>query len=153
MAKKKTARKQGNEYPNGRRASRKNQSLTSFAEDLGTFLGKAENKARGWLGERQSIAKQLTAVRDKADELLRELSGGAAKMAAAVNQARRGRPPGSRNVAKKTGRRKFTAAQRKQQAARMKAYWAKRKAAGGKKGAKKSRRTGKGADGQDVGKG
>src|SRR5688572_10711965 len=98
-------------------------NLESFAEDLGKVLGSAENKARDWLSQRKDIAKQLTAVRDKADELLRELTGGAARMAAAVNQARRGRPPGSKNVVKKTGRRKFTAAQRKEQAARMKAYW------------------------------
>ena len=109
---------------------RSGSPLETFAEDLGRVLGTAENKARSWLSQRKDIAKQLTAVRDKADELLRELSGGAARMAAAVNQARRGRPPGSKNVGKKTGRRKFTAAQRKEQAARMKAYWAKRKAAG-----------------------
>jgi hypothetical protein len=134
---------------------RSSSPLETFAEDLGKVVGTAENKARGWLDQRKSIAKQLTTVRDKADELLRELTGGAARMAAAVNQARRGRPPGSKSAPdkKKTGRRKFTAAQRKEQAARMKAYWAKRKAASGRKGAKKSRKTGKGTDGQDVGNG
>ena len=89
-------------------------TLETFAEDLGKLLGSAENKARGWLDQRKSIAKQLTSVRDKADELLRELTGGAAKMAAAVNQARRGRPPGSKNTkpaVKK--RRKMSAAARK----------------------------------------
>jgi hypothetical protein len=118
----------------------------SFAEDLGRLLGSAENKARGWLDQRKSIAKQLTSVRDKADELLRELTGGAAQMAAAVNRARRGRPPGSENTAKKAGRRKFTAAQRKEQGERMKAYWAKRKAKTAKKAGRKTKTTGGAVD-------
>ena len=131
--------------------ARKNSgsTLETFAEDLGRVLGTAENKARSWLSQRKDIAKQLTAVRDKADELLRELTAGTARMAAAVNQGRRGQLGGSKNTAKKTRGRKFTAAQRKEQAARMKAYWAKRKAAGGKKGKKTVRAVG----GDKVGNG
>lgn len=126
--------------------------LADFAEDLGRVLGSAENKARGWLDQRKSIAKQLTAVRDKADALLRELTGGAARMAAAVNEARTSGPPG-RLAGTKRGRRKFTAAQRKEQAARMKAYWAKRKASSGKKTAKKSRKASADSGGSSVGNG
>ncbi len=108
-------------------------AIGDFAEDLGRLLGTAENKARGWLDQRSSIASQLAQVRDKADELLRELTGGAANMASAVMKSPRGRPPASgKKTAKKRGR-SFTAAQRKEAADRMRAYWAKRKKAAGKK--------------------
>ena len=117
------------------------EALAGFAADLGRILGTAEHKARGWLDQRKSIAGQLAQVRDKADQLLRELTGGAANMAAAVAGSRRGRSPGSGKKAGKRKGRTFTEAQRKAQGRRMKAYWtAKRKAA--KKGSKKTVRTG-----------
>jgi ABC-type transporter Mla subunit MlaD len=109
----------------GRKAGGK---LGDFAETLGTLLGSAEHSARGWLDQRKQIASQLAQVRDKADQLLRELTGGAANMAVAVTR--------SRKTAKKTTSRKgrtFTAAQRKEQGERMRAYWAKRKAKSAKK--------------------
>ena len=109
-------------------------TLETFAEDLGRVLGTAETKARGWLQQRRDIAKQLTAVRDKADELLRELTGGAAKMAAAVNQARTSVQKG-----RKRGRRKpMSAAERKAVSERMQKYWAARRGNVAKKTAKKS---------------
>lgn len=117
------------------------KTLESFAEDLGTVLGKAESKARGWLQQRKDIAKQLTAVRDKADELLRELTGGAARMAAVVNEARTRSAKGSATApgtAKRGRKRPMSAAERKAVSARMKKYWAERKAAGGRKTAKKA---------------
>ena len=117
------------------------EALAGFAEDLGRILGTAENKARGWLDQRKSIAGQLAQVRDKADQLLRELTGGAANMAVAVTRSRRGRPPGSGKKAVKKRGRTFTAAQREEQGRRMKAFWAaKRKTA--KKRSKKTARTG-----------
>ena len=111
----------------GRQSGSKNrtQVLEDFAEDLGRFLGTAEHKARGWLDQRKSIASQLSQVRDKADQLLRELTGGAANMALTVTRSRRGRSIGSGKKAKRKGR-TFTAAQRKQQAERMRAYWGNR---------------------------
>ena len=121
----------------GRASGSKNQTqvLGDFAEDLGRFLGTAEHKARGWLDQRKSIASQLSQVRDKADQLLRELTGGAASMALTVTRSRRNRPLGSGKKAKRQGR-TFTAAQRKQQAERMRAYWAKRKGKTAKRGRK-----------------
>jgi hypothetical protein len=124
------------------------EALAGFAEDLGRILGTAENKARGWLDQRKSIASQLAQVRDKADQLLRELTGGAANMAVAVTRSR-GRPPGSGKKAKRKGR-TFTAAQRKEQAERMRAYWAKRK---GKSAKKKSLKKVVKGGGSEVGKG
>jgi hypothetical protein len=106
-------------------------ALGDFAEDLGKLLGTTERKASAWLGQRKAIAMELTKVRDKANELLRQLTGGAADMAVAVGVARgtrRGRPPGSKSVRKARRRRPFTAAQRKEVSARMKKYWAGRRA-------------------------
>jgi hypothetical protein len=125
-------------------------TLENFAEDLGKLLGTAETKARGWLDQRKNIAKQLTAVRDKADELLRELTGGAAKMAAAVNQARtsakKGRKRGRKNP--------MTAAERKAVSERMRKYWADRRGTKARKTAKKTAKK-KAADsgGSSVGNG
>jgi hypothetical protein len=116
-------------------------ALSDFAEDLGRLLGTAQSKARNWLDQRKAISQQLTRVRQTADSLLRQLAGGTADMDVAVGGARgtrRGRPPGSKNVKKRRGRRTFTAAQRREQAERMRAYWAKRKAAAGRGRRRKS---------------
>jgi hypothetical protein len=37
--------------------------------------GTARAKAEGWLGQRQSIAEQLTNIRDTAADLLQQLTG------------------------------------------------------------------------------
>ncbi len=131
MAKKRRKRRTGAEV-----------AIGDFAQEMGRILGTAENKARSWLDQRKSIATQLTQVRDKADSLLRELSGGAASLASAATGKRRGRPPGSgkKKTAKKRGR-TFTAAQRKEQAERMRAYWANKKKTG-KKSRKKAAKGG-----------
>ena len=105
------------------------KAFGNFAEQMGTILGTAEKQARSWLNQRSSIAGQLAQIRDKADSLLRELSGGAANAVSAVVGARRGRAPASvKKTAKRKGR-TFTAAQRKEQAERMRKFWANRKKA------------------------
>jgi ABC-type transporter Mla subunit MlaD len=114
-----------------KRVVRDGGKLGDFAETLGRLLGTAESKARGWMDQRKQIASQLAQVRDKADQLLRELTGGAAQMAVAVTRSRKS----PKKTAKRTGR-TFTAAQRKAQAAKMKAYWAKRKAQAARTGRK-----------------
>ena len=101
-------------------------------DGLNKALEDAKSKAQDWLGQRNSIATQLTNIRDTANELLQQLTGGGADMAVAVRRGRRGRPKGS-GTGKKRGRRTFTAAQREEQRKRMKKYWAARKAAGGAK--------------------
>ena len=92
--------------PGLRAGARQADTFGDFAEDLGRLLGSAESKARGWLDQRKAIADKLAQVRDSADQLLRQLTGGAASMAAAVagGRGRRGRPPGSRNKAAGAGR-------------------------------------------------
>lgn len=79
-----------------KKTSRKTGSLSShdtrminFAEDLGRILGTTQAKATAWLNERQDIAKQLAQVRDTAERLLAELTGGGAKLAATVRRARK----------------------------------------------------------------
>ena len=79
----------------------------------------------------------LIAERDRIDQAISLLQGGAAQEA----PRRRGRPPGSKNVAKagdgsaakpakkKRGRREMTAAEKEKVSNRMKAYWAARRKA------------------------
>jgi ElaB/YqjD/DUF883 family membrane-anchored ribosome-binding protein len=73
--------------------------LEGFAEDLGTLLASATNKAEGWLSQRKAIVKHLTEVRDTASKLLTDLGHQASTAVAAGTKAykRRGRPVGSKN--------------------------------------------------------
>lgn len=66
--------------------------LQDFAEDLGNLLGHARSKAEGWLGQRETIVKQLTQLRDEATKLLAQLGHEAQTV------VRRGRPPVARGV-------------------------------------------------------
>ena len=63
--------------------------IEGFAEDLGKMLGTARAKAEGWMGQRQTIVKSLTELRDTATKLLSDLGHEAGRV------ARRGRPAGS----------------------------------------------------------
>lgn len=102
--------------------------IEEFAEDLGKMLGHARTKAEGWLGQRQTIVKNLTQLRDEATSLLNQLGHNAGKV---VSRVRRGRPVGSKNVkdAPVRKRRKMSAKARAAISAAQKARWAKRKAA------------------------
>ena len=71
--------------------------IEDFAEELGRLLGTAEAKAKGWLGQREQIAKTLAGIRDTANSLLSQLGEQASGVARAVTRGRRGRPPGSTN--------------------------------------------------------
>jgi hypothetical protein len=68
--------------------NQKPSTLTGFAEDLGRFLGTVQNRAASWLDERKDIAKQLTQIRDTANQYLQQLSQGAGDLAAAVHRGR-----------------------------------------------------------------
>lgn len=67
--------------------------IEDFAEQLGRLLGTAEAEARGWLGQREQIAKTLEGVRDTATKLLSDLGHHASR---AVSRGRpvRKRGPG-----------------------------------------------------------
>jgi hypothetical protein len=124
-----------------RRSYTKTSQIEGFAEDLGRLLGVAAAKADRWLGQRQTIVKHLTDVRDTASQLLANLGHQAQ---AAVAGKRRGRPAGSKNpvVNKIRGslvaltprkRRKMSAKARKAISNAQKARWAKQKAGEKKK--------------------
>lgn len=55
-------------------AKRKRDVLGDFAEQVGRLVGTTERKASGWLAQRNQVAENLTAIRDKASELLTQLS-------------------------------------------------------------------------------
>ena len=67
--------------------------IEDFAADLGKMLGHARSKAEGWLGQRATIVKNLTALRDEATKLLTDLGHDAAVA------GRRGRKAVSNGVA------------------------------------------------------
>jgi hypothetical protein len=105
-------------------------TLGEVAESLGTMLGKAEAH---WRSQRRFMVDSLTAVRDKANELLAELGvvhpppppkrGRAARAASAVT----GVAAKAVAVVRRARRRKFTPAQKAETSRRMKAYWAARR--------------------------
>jgi hypothetical protein len=64
------------------------QKIEDFAEDLGRMLGSARGRAERWLGERQTIVKNLTELRETASKLLSELGHDAERIRS------RGRKPG-----------------------------------------------------------
>jgi len=105
--------------------------LGNVAVGLGRILGQAEAQ---WRGQREAMARALTAVRDKASALLAEMGSSEAPRprTGRVRKAPAATPP----TVKKVGRRKFTAAQKAETSRRMKAYWAARRKAEakGKKG-------------------
>jgi hypothetical protein len=96
--------------------------IPAFAEQLGRFLGTTERQASEWLGQKKVIVQQLSAVRDQAEKLIRQLTGGAADMAVAVGVAR-----GIKATGRKRGRKKMSAAEKKAVSERMKKYWADRR--------------------------
>jgi hypothetical protein len=106
------------------------KSIEGFAEDLGTMLGRARNKAEGWLDQRKAIVHQLTQLRDEASKLLTDLGHQAQSI------VRRGRPAGSKAASKRgpgrpagtRKRRKMSAKARAAISAAQKARWAKQKA-------------------------
>src|SRR5688572_9074815 len=64
------------------------EKILDFSEDLGRLLGTAQRKASEWMGQRQTVLKQLQAIRSTADQLLHELTGSA--QAAVAARGRKG---------------------------------------------------------------
>ena len=107
--------------------------IEDFAEDLGKMLGHARGKAEGWLSQRQSIVKNLTALRDEASKLLADLgheatdagSRGRAAVRSVVSRVKRGRSTLSKNTAGVQKKRTMSANARAAISAAQKARWAK----------------------------
>ena len=140
MAKRQRQAEGGGEYPGGQPTSNVEKAIEGFAEDLGSILGTTRAKAENWLGQRQSVAKQLEQIRDTASELLNQLTGTGARLAAAVGRGvRRGDKRGPGRPRKAQGpratasgaypRKKFSAATIAKMRASQKARWAKIKKA------------------------
>ena len=53
------------------------QRVVAFAEQLGRIAGTVQARAEGWM-DRETLSRQLAAVRDAAAELLEQLAGGTA---------------------------------------------------------------------------
>ena len=105
--------------------------IEDFAEELGRLLGTAEAKARGWLGQREQIAKTLEGIRDTASRLLNDLGHQAARAVRRGRPARKrgpGRPKATANAAPPK-RRTMSAKARAAISAAQKARWAKLQAA------------------------
>ena len=64
---------------------RRARNIEGFAEDLGRLLGTAQARAQHWMGQRQTIVKQLQQIRDTASGLLAELG------MVSIGRGRRGR--------------------------------------------------------------
>jgi hypothetical protein len=97
--------------------------MVNFAEDLGRILGTTQAKASAWLGQRQQIARQLTQVRDTAERLLADLTGGGARLAATVRRARKTgarKGPARRRLSPEARKRISEAAKRRWAAVRAK---------------------------------
>ena len=119
--------------------------LADFAEDLGKLLGTTERKATEWLSQRENVAKQLSAIRDKASSLLQQLGSFSGEnpfpgRKPSATGRRRGRPRGSKNKRPKTAqtatkaaprrtRKPMSAESRAKIAAAQRARWAKQKKA------------------------
>ena len=111
--------------------------IEDFAADLGKMLGHARSKAEGWLGQRATIVRNLTALRDEATKLLSDLghdaavAGGRGRKAFDKVVGRKpgpGRPAGSKNgVVRK--KRTMSAQARKAISDAQKKRWAAQKAA------------------------
>lgn len=102
--------------------------IEEFAEDLGKLLGVARNKAEGWLGQRQTIVKQLTELRDTASTLLTDL-GHEARRAVRGDSSPRSTTPSAPAPKSKKQRRKLSAKARKAISDAQKRRWAAQRAA------------------------
>ena len=78
MAKRKAAKKQaaGNEAA----TQSVEPMVIALAEQLGSFLGRAQKKADGWM-ENEALRQQLSLIRDGASDLLEQVNRAGAQCA------------------------------------------------------------------------
>ena len=133
MAKRRQVRNRADNTPEGRRSAgsqfiRSAESrLEEFAEDLGRLLGTAKAKADGWLEQRQSIATQLSAIRETATDLLHQVTGGRANAIGRRGRvgSRKRRPGRPKGAGRK--RRRMSAEARARIAEAQRRRWAKQR--------------------------
>ena len=66
--------------------------VIALAEQLGTFLGRVQKKADGWL-EKDTLRQQVTQIRDRAAALLAQVDKPTKRKAKAANKRRSGGAP------------------------------------------------------------
>lgn len=98
--------------------------LADFAQDLGTLLGQAQNKAEHWLAERKAIVDHLVEVRDTATRLLSQL-GHASPAPAGRKPANPAAPKPAKKATRSRKKRTMSPEARERIAAAQRARWAK----------------------------
>jgi hypothetical protein len=111
--------RKGTAADTGTMADVSESKIEAFAEDLGRLLGTARNRAEGWLSQRDVIIKDLTRLRDAANEYLSKLT--------ASEAARRGAryQPAPRSKMQRRRKRQLSPEARERIAAAQRKRWAK----------------------------
>ena len=91
--------------PAGQRSRGPAGTLDQIAEGVGTAIGAAQHQAEHWLSDPKQMLSHITSVRDAANRLIAQLTGGAAafespKPAAAATRTgtRKRKPPVRKRV-------------------------------------------------------
>jgi hypothetical protein len=98
------------------------EGIEGFAEDLGRMLGTAQAKAKGWMGQRQAIARQLQQIRDTAAALMTEMGANATGRGRGRRRGRRSLAAGAAGAVRQT--RQLSAKARKAISDAQKRRWA-----------------------------
>jgi hypothetical protein len=111
-------------------AKKDTTTLEDIAAEVGRLFGTTEAHARRWLEQRNRLVDALHVVRDRATELIRDLSGqagGQRKRRARSPAARTQNPPGNPETKEGRKKRHISAATRAKMRAAAKRRWAERK--------------------------
>jgi hypothetical protein len=127
--------KKGSRTRTAAQGATRSRTVVDFAEDLGRLLGTAQAKASNWMNQRRNVIDELTQLRDTANQLLRDLTGGAQTGATRGGGARKaagsasatGPAAAGTGARKRGGRKPMSAAARKEVSQRMRRYWAARR--------------------------
>jgi hypothetical protein len=82
----------GNPTTTGATTDAVEERLVAFAEQLGTLVGTVQAKTEGWL-DREALETQLAAIRDRASELLDQMTPAAVTRAAGTSTSAARRMP------------------------------------------------------------
>lgn len=78
------------------------QRVVAFAEQLGRIVGTVQAKTEGWM-DRDSLNKQIAAVRDSAAELLEHMSDGVTSMTKTAKKSATGAVAAAKTVGRSRG--------------------------------------------------
>ncbi len=108
------------------------QTLTAYAETLGTAMGTLRNHVDTWKGQRKHLVEQLSNMVSEAQSLLTDLGHSAGGQLARMRGGRKGKkylapaanPAGALKPSSKKGKRRLSPAGRAAISAAQKARWA-----------------------------